>query len=190
MGKGFGGRMICLAEHSNLLPLLTLEVEVRLENESGAAGLVFGSDGLNRHFGFYPTNGSLRLTCFNGPKVFDWNIIATQPSPHYIPASWNLLGVRFEQGGQIHCKINGQEIIKTVDFTLKDGWVGFCKFREPAAEFRNFRISPRLPPGAISPEIRQRAYELSHSLTLEENLSAGGNSGTFRNGFLRYSGTD
>ena len=172
MGKGFGGRMICLAEHSNLPPPFDLEVEVRLENESGAAGLVFGSDGLNRHFGFYPTNRSLRLTCFNGPKVFDWNIIETKPSPHYIPGSWNLLGIRFEQGGLIQCKINGHEIIKTVDFTLKDGWVGFCKFREPAAEFRNFRISPRLPPGAISTEIRERAYELSHSLTLEENLSA------------------
>ena len=112
MGKGFGGRMICLAEHSNLPPPFDLEVEVRLENESGAAGLVFGSDGLNRHFGFYPTNGSLRLTCFNGPKVFDWNIIATQPSPHYIPASWNLLGVRFEQGGQFTVKSTAKKSSK------------------------------------------------------------------------------
>ncbi|MEL0099583.1 MAG: serine protease, partial [Opitutae bacterium] len=70
MGLGFGGRMICLAQYDRLAPPYDLEVEVRLQDESGAAGLVFGADGQDRHFGFYPTNGSLRLTCFNGPKVF------------------------------------------------------------------------------------------------------------------------
>ena len=171
MGNGFGGRMICLYQHSRLEPPFDLSVEVKLADESGAAGLVFGSDGQDRHFGFYPTNASLRLTCFNGPRVFDWNIIETKPSSHYQPGGWNSLGVRFEQGGQIRCLVNGNEIIKAVDFTLKAGWVGFCKFREPSAEFRNFRISPRLPPGAIKPEIRQRAYEISKNLTLEENIS-------------------
>lgn len=171
MGNGFGGRMICLDKHARLEPPFDLSVEVRLEDESGAAGLVFGSDGQDRHFGFYPTNSSLRLTCFNGERVFDWNIIDTKPSPHYQPGEWNSLEVRFDQGGQIRCKVNGYEIIKTVDFTLKNGWVGFCKFREPRAEFRNFRISPRLSSGAISPEVRQRAYEISQNLTLEEKIS-------------------
>ena len=119
MGNGFGGRMICLDKHARLEPPFDLSVEVRLEDESGAAGLVFGSDGQDRHFGFYPTNSSLRLTCFNGERVFDWNIIDTKPSPHYQPGEWNSLEVRFDQGGQIRCKVNGYEIIKTVDFTLK-----------------------------------------------------------------------
>ena len=171
MGQGFGGRMICLARNSFLSPPYDLEVEVRLEHESGAAGLVFGADGEDRHLGFYATNGSLRLTCFNGPKVFDWNIMETKSSPHYLPGAWNLLSVRFEQGGQIRCQINGHEIISAIDFTFKNGWVGFCKFREPGAEFRNLRISPRLSPGAISPEIREQAYELSETLTLQENIS-------------------
>ena len=39
MGNGFGGRMICLAKHSFLSPPYDLEVEVRLQDESGAAGL-------------------------------------------------------------------------------------------------------------------------------------------------------
>ena len=101
MGQGFGGRMICLARNSFLSPPYDLEVEVRLEHESGAAGLIFGADGEDRHLGFYATNGSFRLTCFNGPKVFDWNIMETQSSSHYLPGAWNLLSVRFEQGGQI-----------------------------------------------------------------------------------------
>ena len=171
MGDGFGGRMICLAHQTKVSPPFDLEVEVRLEDESGAAGLVFGSDGEEKHYGFYPTNGSLRLTCFNGPKVFDWNIIETTPSPDYLPGTWNRLQIRFDQGGQIRCSINEQLVIETVDFTLKKGWVGLCKFREPAAEFRNFRISPRLSSGAISPEIRERAYELSQTLVLEKSIS-------------------
>jgi len=170
MGQGFGGRMVCLSKNLNPTSSFDLMVEVRLEDESGAAGLAFGSDGKDRHYGFYPTNGSLRLTCFNGPKVFDWNIIETKPSPHYIPGNWNLLQIRYEQGGQIHCKVNGHEVIHAIDFTLKDGWIGLCKFREPAAEFRNFQISPRLPPGLIPAEVRQRVYELSETLTLEQTI--------------------
>ena len=171
MGNGFGGRMICLNQNSIISAPFDLEVEVKLEDESGAAGLVFCSDGQDRHFGFYPTNQSLRLTCFNGPRVFDWNIIETKPSPAYQPSDWNHLSVRVEQGGQILCKINGEDIFQRVDLTLKEGWVGFCKFREPGAQFRNFRIVERLPPGAISSRVRERAYELSQSFTLEEKLS-------------------
>ena len=171
MGDGFGGRMICLAQQPNISPPFDLEVEVRLEDESGAAGLVFGSDGEQKHYGFYPTNGSLRLTCFNGPKVFDWNIIETIPSPDYLPGTWNRLKIRFDQGGQIRCSINEQEVIEAVDFTLKKGWVGLCKFREPAAEFRNFRISAKLSSGSITPEIRELAYELSQTLVLEKSIS-------------------
>ena len=39
MGNGFGGRMICLDKHARLEPPFDLSVEVRLEDESGAAGL-------------------------------------------------------------------------------------------------------------------------------------------------------
>ena len=82
MGNGFGGRMICLNQNSIIPAPFDLEVEVKLEDESGAAGLVFCADGQDRHYGFYPTNQSLRLTCFNGARVFDWNIIETKPSQH------------------------------------------------------------------------------------------------------------
>ena len=101
MGTGFGGRTLCLLNSEEHEPPFDLEVEVRLDNERGAAGLVFASDGLHKHYGFYPTNGSLRLTSFNGPKVFDWNILSTEPSNAYLPNQWNLLRVRFEEGGAV-----------------------------------------------------------------------------------------
>ena len=171
MGTGFGGRTLCLQSSERYEFPFDLEAEVRLSNENGAAGLVFASDGLNKHYGFYPTNGSLRLTCFNGPRVFDWKILNTKSSDAYLPNKWNLLRVRFEQGGVIQCHINNQLIFEEVDFTLKEGWIGFCKFREPSAEFRNLKVSPRLSRGSISSEIRQRAYELSQNLEFEKSLS-------------------
>ena len=63
------------------------------------------------------------------------------------------------------------ENFEEVDFTLKGGWIGFCKFREPSAEFRNLKVSPRLPLSSVSSEMRQRAYELSQNLEFEQSLS-------------------
>ena len=171
MGNGFGGRMLCLSKDTVYSPPFDLEVEVRLEDESGAAGLVFASDGSDKHYGFYPTNRSLRLTCFNGPRVFDWNILQTVSSADYSPNQWNLLTVRFEQGGFIRCLVNNQVVIEMADFTLEEGLIGLCKFREPGAEFRNFRISPRLAPGKIPSEVREGAFKLSQILELQQSLS-------------------
>ena len=111
MGNGFGGRMICLNQNSIISAPFDLEVEVKLEDESGAAGLVFCSDGLDRHYGFYPTNQSLRLT-LNGARVFDWNIIETKPSAAYQPGDWNHLSVRVEQGGRFFAKLTGKTLFK------------------------------------------------------------------------------
>jgi len=172
MGKGFGGRMICLSNQSGISPPFDLEVEVRLEDESGAAGLIFASDNEDSHYGFYPTNRSLRLTSFNGPMVFDWEILQTVSSVDYLPGQWNRISVRFGESGQIRCMVNGQVVIEKTDFTFQKGLVGLCKFREPAAEFRNFRIAQKIPSSSISNDARVKAFEVSESLTLQENLSS------------------
>ena len=84
LGNGFGGRMLCLNQTKFPDLPFEIEVEVQLEDESGAAGLVFHADGKDRHFGFYPTNGSLRLTRFDGPNVFSWTILQTISSIYSI----------------------------------------------------------------------------------------------------------
>ena len=60
--QGFGGRSLCLSRQDPLEPPYEIAVVVKLDDESGAAGLVFHSDGQDRHYGFYPTAGKLRLT--------------------------------------------------------------------------------------------------------------------------------
>ena len=88
-GSGFGGRMLCLREDSFIKAPFEIQVEVKLEDESGAVGLfLFGSK--EAHYGFYPTNGSIRPTRFDGPTVYNWKILKTIDSTAYRPNDWNL----------------------------------------------------------------------------------------------------
>ena len=151
MGSGFGGRMLCLSKGKVPPTPYEVEIEVKLEDESGAAGLVFHGDGGEIHYGFYPTNGSLRLTRFEGPTVFNWTILQTVSSKAYKPGEWNRIRVSLGEDGQLACSVNDTVVIDLVDKGLTKGRVGLCKFRQPGAEFRRFRIAKSLP-GSEIPE--------------------------------------
>ncbi len=143
MGSGFGGRTLCLAVPPASRPVCEISVIVRLGTEEGAAGLVFGSDGGDKHYGFYPSAGQLRLTRFDGPTVFSWNILNQISSSAYRPGGWNELKVRHEEG-TIRCFVNGQMVIESTDQGLPLGRVGLVAFRETPATFRSFREGSQL----------------------------------------------
>src|SRR5207253_76807 len=82
MGSSFGGRSICLAQELPPEPPFEIGVTVKLDREEGAAGLVFCADGGDVHYGFYPSNGNLRLSRFDGPDVFSWNVLAEVKHPN------------------------------------------------------------------------------------------------------------
>ena len=172
LGNGFGGRMLCL--NQNKFPKLPfeIEVEVQLENESGAAGLVFHSDGKDKHYGFYPTNGSLRLTKFEGPNVFSWTILKTIPSQAYKPNEWNRIRVRLEENGRMICSVNNEVVIDIIDHGMESGKVGLCKFREPTARFRFFRVSKRFPRSEVTPEFSNKIRKLVRPLIELESLGS------------------
>lgn len=164
-GSGFGGRTLCLA--ANPPPALPYEVsvQVKLEDESGAAGLAFGSDGGHIHYGFYPTNGGLRLTRFEGPDVSSWTILENLTSPHYQSGSWNHLRVRVE-AAKLTCWLNGEIVLTSHDTALRSGSAGLCQFRGTAADFRGFRIGPDLEPAATtSPDVREAIQSLASGAT-------------------------
>ena len=150
-GSGFGGRALCLWQAAQLDGAQELEVTLKLDDEAGAAGLVFGSDGDQRHYGFYPSAGKLRLTRFDGPTVFNWVILKDQAHPAYRPGDWNTLRVRHEKQ-QIICHINGQLAYQLDDGGLPHGKVGLAKFRDTKAQFRNFRAGAQLADLATTPE--------------------------------------
>lgn len=160
LGNGFGGRMLCLNQTKFPKLPFEIEVEVKLNDESGAAGLVFHSDSKDKHYGFYPTNGSLRLTRFDGPSVYSWSILDTVESKKYLYNEWNKLRVRLEENGQMVCSINNEIVIDTFDSGLKGGQVGLCKFRAPTAQFRFFRISKRFPKSKVTPAFTNKIRKL------------------------------
>ncbi len=146
-GAGFGGRALLLAKNNDATPPFDVAVTVKLDDEAGAAGLVFHSDGGQKHYGFYPSNGKLRLSRFEGPDVFSWHVLAEKASSHYRPGDWNRLRVHVEKD-RLQCFVNDESVIESTDRAFSDGRVGLAKFRNTAAEFRRFAVGQ---PGAARP---------------------------------------
>ncbi len=138
-GAGFGGRALCLYQTRPESMPYEVTARVKLDEESGAAGLVFASDGDSRHYGFYPSGGNLRLTHFAGPDVFSWNILADQPSPAYRPGDWNHLRVIVDEK-TITGYVNGEEVVRIEHAALRGGLAGLCKFRQTEASFQRFSL--------------------------------------------------
>src|SRR5262249_44108243 len=136
---------------------------VGLDDEAGAAGLVFHADGKDKHYGFYPSNGQLRLTCFDGPDVYAWQILQQQPSPHYRPGDWNSLKVRVEKEG-FRCYVNDHLVFESTDHGLTSGKVGLAKFRDTKAEFKSFQVAERVAAANLSPEVRKRVDQATKGL--------------------------
>ena len=166
-GSGVGGRMFCRSLTAKLPAELDLEVDVKLADESGAAGLAFRAGDSDTHYGFYPTSGALRLARFEGPTVFSWQILATVQSVHYRPGEWNRLRVE-ARGDDIVCSVNGQSVIELEDSGLAGAGVGLVKFREPTAEFRRFRHGRRLPASTPDAPLSAKVIELASRLSARE----------------------
>jgi regulator of sirC expression with transglutaminase-like and TPR domain len=154
-GASFGGRSLCLAQRP--VPPLPYEVAVtvRLDDESGAAGLIFHADGGDRHYGFYPSSGQLRFTRFDGPDVYSWKILFQESSSHYRPGDWNVLKVRVDKA-KIRCFVNNHFVFETNDTALTTGQAGLAKFRDTEAEFKNFQIAKQITSAALAPELVNR----------------------------------
>src|SRR5262249_27251860 len=130
-------------------------VMVKLDDESGAAGLIFHDDGSGRHYGFYPSGGGLRLTRFDGSDVYSWKILEQKASEAYRPGEWNTIKVRLEKG-KILCYVNGQLAIESDDTGLTEGRVGLAKFRQTKAEFKQFRVGTKLNGPAVTADLTAR----------------------------------
>lgn len=168
-GDGFGGRSLCLSQKDVPERPFELAVTVRLDDESGAAGLAFCSDGRDRHYGFYPSGGHMRLTRFNGPDVTSWTILYDHPSEHYMPGEWNTLRVRLEDG-KILCFVNDQPVVEMADSALSSGRVGLVKFRDTKAQFRNFLLGAELPRATVPPEDAGKIVKLLEDMSAKGPL--------------------
>ncbi|MEI6534423.1 MAG: transglutaminase family protein, partial [Verrucomicrobiaceae bacterium] len=154
-GEGFGGRALCLAKGPELRVPFDVTVSVKLDNESGAAGLAFCSDGGERHYGFYPSNGRLRLTRFDGADVFSWSILADIASPAYRKGDWNSLRVRVDEH-KIQCFVNDKLVVERDDAGLRGGSAGLCKFRTTRADFKSYAAGADVRGEAIPGDLTEK----------------------------------
>lgn len=152
IGSGFGGRTLCLSKAEVPEEAFEVSVNVKLDDESGAAGLVFCAQDADHYYGFYPSAGKMRFTRFEGPDVYSWTVLEEFPTEAYRPGSWNHLRVRVETD-QIVGWVNGQRVLVHQDTGLRGGQAGICRFRSPAAEYRGFRVGADLGEKAISEEV-------------------------------------
>jgi len=160
LGSGFGGRALCLLKSDLPKQPFEVSVAVRLDDEAGAAGLVFHSDGHDRHYGFYPSGGRLRLTCFLGPSVYSWQVIEEVDSEYYLPNQWNQLKVRVDNA-RIQCFVNGHLVIESTDTQLTEGQVGLAKFRDTKPEFKRFDVGTELPNEVMSESAQKWLTQLA-----------------------------
>ena len=165
-GSGFGGRSLCLSTTEPPDVPFEIAVSVRFSPEEGAAGLVFHSDGNDKHYGFYPSNGRLRLTRFNGSSVYQWKVLDEVSHKAYVPNDWNDLKVRVE-ADRILCYVNDELVIESTDSGLSEGAVGLCKFRDTEGEFRRFRVGQNLNSNRPSEELVKRITEAVASLPVD-----------------------
>ncbi len=154
-GSGFGGRSLCLSTMKSPDIPFEIAASVRFSPEEGAAGIVFHSDGKDKHYGFYPTNGRLRLTRFDGSSVYQWKVLQEVAHKAYVPNDWNNLKVRIEEQ-RILCYVNDKLVIESADSGLRSGSVGLCKFRNTEGEFRRFRVGNNLNSERPSEEVVSR----------------------------------
>lgn len=154
-GKGIGARSIALS--TNKTPELPFElaVTVQMDQEDGAAGLVFHANGDDKHYGFYPSNGGLRLSRFDGADVFQWKVLEEVRSRHYRPGEWNTLKVRLDEN-LIQCFVNDELVIESKDSQYLEGRVGLAKFRHTTAEFKRFRVGKQIPPSRPDEKVTEQ----------------------------------
>ena len=154
-GGGFGGRALCLATEATPAVPFEVAVQVKFTPADGAAGLVFHSDGGDKHYGFYPSNGGVRLTRFDGPDFNSWAVLREIRTPAIRKETWNSLRIRVE-AERILCYLNGEMVMETKDVTYTSGKVGLCKFRQTDAEFKGFRMGQSLSEPIPSVELVSR----------------------------------
>jgi serine protease Do len=159
MGTGFGGRSLCLSKRSVPKAPFEICVTVKLDDESGAAGLVFHADGKDTHYGFYPSNGGLRFVRFEGPDVASWHILKEVRSAHYHPGEWNTFKVRVEKD-KILLTCNDKLIYESDDKGLTDGKVGLATFRGTKAEFKNFQVGETVKTSAAPNGLSDKVAKL------------------------------
>jgi serine protease Do len=177
-GNGFGGRALCLVRQPPEKVPYEISVQVKLNELDGAAGIAFLGDGNFRHFGFYPTSGKVRVTKFDGPTVYQWEVLHEAASAKLRKLDWNHLKVRVEFD-QFECFLNDELVFRAKYDAARYPGVsryGLVKFRHSSAEFKQLDYGETVPDHAPPAERMEQVEEMLAALpsrkeVVDEQLS-------------------
>ncbi len=170
MGAGFGGRTLCLYQQPLPKGAFEAAVTVKLDDEAGAAGLIFGADGKHKHYGFYPSAGELRLVRFSGPDVNSWTILKRYPSSHYRPGDWNTFKVKID-GNKFQCWLNDHLEINDAEADWAGNGVGLAQFRGSGVQFKNFAVADKIANGSPPEPVLARINKTIAGISFKDPLS-------------------
>ncbi len=162
-GTGFGGRSLCFSKLPIPAVPYEIAVDVKIQETDGAGGLIFHADGGDLHYGFYPSSGGLRLSRFDGPSVYSWNVLEDTKSKHFKSGAWNRLKIRIEEN-RFLCYCNEELIFESTDDRLKSGTAGLAKFRHSTVDFKRFDIAKEIPSDRPDATTLARINELAATL--------------------------
>ena len=132
-----GGRSLLVAKRPVPEPPFEIAVWVRLQREDGAAGLAFQFHDVDRHYGFYPSNGRIRLSRFDGPDFYSWHVLNEVPTAAYRPGEWNHLKVRVEKD-KILGYVNDVQVVESTDEAYRQGKVAVRQLPRHARGVQRF----------------------------------------------------
>lgn len=146
-----GGRSLCLSTLERPAIPFEVGVSVKIEEPDGAAGLTLFHTG-EAHYGFYPSSGKLRFTRFDGPTVYEWQVLWEEERSEFKQGEWNHLKIRVEQD-RLKCFCNEQLVHEDFDMRYRSGQAGLAKFRHTSVEFKGFEMGAQITTHATSPEL-------------------------------------
>ena len=165
-GAGFGGRTILVSQRTTPQLPFELAIWVRLQHEDGAAGLAFAIHDGDQQYGFYPSNGQIRLTRFDGPDVYSWHVLSEVQTPAYKPGEWNRLKIRIEKD-KLRGYVNDVLVVESSDAEFREGQVGLASFRGTRAEFKGFDVGKAVPSVLPAPALTAQIDRIASTLDLE-----------------------
>ncbi|PHR96489.1 MAG: hypothetical protein COA78_28760 [Blastopirellula sp.] len=131
------------------------------------------SDGDQRHFGFYPSSGGIRITRFDGPSVYQWNVLKELKHETLDFDDWNELRVRIEPE-KFQCYLNNHLVYEAKYDPKKyspQGKFGLVKFRHTSAKFRRFEYGTEISSTSIDPKKKSKILALIDNLPERANVN-------------------
>lgn len=127
-------------------------VDLKLDNETMAAGLVFGFESDDRHLGFYVERAKIMIASFNGKEGLHPQVIKSVQSEHYRFGDWNQLKLKLKKSA-VSFFLNGFELFSIEKEEIENTGLGLMVLGKSKVTFKNFKTGKLIP--STQPSVKE-----------------------------------